>query len=237
MARDGNWFALLVAAVVVLGAMPFYHYSGPTAALPGCAALASGFICRTRYVPTGLFGTGLGSPIPGAFGNAGPGASTYWVISVFLGLCTVVGFYWFRSRPIGTAGRAWPILTACLGALVLGVASRKWSSVGASEMTPRGMQALLIIALELVALAIIDRRRSFSIFVAGFFALALASCLYDVSNLFQRLGVGTNWPGNDQSLPNLILPGAYLVFGGGAFWIFHFWDSRAKQIKNVPTLT
>jgi hypothetical protein len=42
-----------------------------------------------------------------------------------------------------------------------------------------------------------------------------------VSNLFPRLGLGGSWIGNDEALPNLILPGLYLVAGGLAFWALH----------------
>ncbi len=71
-----------------------------------------------------------------------------------------------------------------------------------------------------MALAIIERSWPFLLFVAGFFGLALLSCLYNVSNLFLRFGIGATWNGKDQDLPNLILPGVYLLVGGAAFYLF-----------------
>jgi hypothetical protein len=233
-ARQGNWFALLVSGVVVLAAIPSYHYLGSATGSTGCRVITSGaFICRTQFYSNGPFGIGLGSSAPGFFGNSSPSATTYWVISILLGTCAVVGFIWIRSRKLGTAGRFWPYVTIGLGALVLGVASRNSFSILPAEMTIRGMQALLIIALGLIALAIIGRGWTFSIFVAGFLSLALLSCLYDVSNLFQRLGVASHWTRNDQTLPNLILPGVYLLIGGVAICTVRIWRFRNRAIQGA----
>jgi hypothetical protein len=231
IAREGSWLALLVAGVIVLAAMPFYQYLGATSNSAGCTSYGSGFICHTHLLSNGFFGMGLGSSAPGAFGNSSPEATTYWVISIFLGVCVVVGFDWIRSRKNGIAGRIWPIVTIGIGALVLGVASRNWFSSVPAAMTKRGMQSLLIIAFGLIVLAAIDHARAFSLFVTGFLGLALLSCLYDVSNLFSRLGISSHWPVDDQTLPNLMLPGIYLVFGGAAFWALHHWKNRRQSIQ------
>ena len=231
VAREGSWLALLVAGVVVLAAMPFYRYLGATSKSAGCTPFGSGFICRTHDLSDGFFGMGLGSSAPGIVGNSSPQATAYWVISIYLGLCVVVACYWVQSRKIGIVGRIWPIVTVGLGALVLGVASRNWFSIVPTAMTIRGMQSLLIVALGLIVLAAVDHAWTFSLFVAGFLGLALLSCLYDVSNLFSRLGISSHWPANDQTLPNLILPGIYLVFGGAAFWALHHWKNRRQSIQ------
>jgi hypothetical protein len=230
-ARQGNWFALLVAGVVVLAAMPFYHYLGSTSKSSGCVTFVGGFSCRTDVLSNGLFGIGLGSSAPGLFGNSSPRATTYWVVSMFVGICVVAGFYWIRSRQAGTGGRIWPVVTVILGALVLGMASRNWFSNVPNAMTIRGMQSLLLIALGLIVLAAFDRAWAFSLFVVGFLGLALLSCLYNVSNLFQRLGISSHWPAGDQTLPNLILPGIYLLVGGAAFWALHYGKSRANRVS------
>lgn len=151
----------------------------------------------------------------------------------------MVVFYWFRTRTTGIAGRIWPIVSIGLGAIVLGLASRNWwFSDVPTNFTVRGMQALVVIALGLIVLAVIDRSWAFSLFAAGFFGLALLSCLYNVSNIFQRLGIGADyWPVNDQTLPNLILPGLYLLIGGAAYWVIRHWRIRGHRIKGSPTLT
>ncbi|HEY5304433.1 MAG TPA: hypothetical protein VIJ86_10295 [Acidimicrobiales bacterium] len=141
----------------------------------------------------------------------------------------VVVFYWSRTYKMGISKRIWPVVTICLGALILGVASRNWFSLIPSDVTIRGMQALFLIGLGLMVLALIDRRWSFALFVAGFLGLALLSCLYDVVNLFQRFGIGASWSAKDQALPNHILPGMYLVLGSVTFWTFRNRQFRTSQ--------
>lgn len=222
MARDGSWFALVVFGLVVLLAMVFYHYPGLTASSLGCHAFDGGsaFTCRGVSISRGIFGSGLGSPTLPPIDHVSPWATTYWVVSIFIGIATVVGFYWKRARSSGVAGRIWPFATAGVGVLVLAVASRGWITFKIpADFWIRGMQPLLIIAIGLIALAITERSRALLIYVAGFVSLALLSCLYDVSNLFVRLGIGSTWNGNIEALPNLILPGLYLLIGGAVFYV------------------
>jgi hypothetical protein len=162
--------------------------------------------------------------------NVSPWATTYWVLAIFIGICAVVSFYWYRSRSSGVAGRIWPFACLGTGALVLAVASRGWVTIDIpGDFWLRGMQALFVITAALIVLACLERRWSFSLFVAGLLGLSFLSSLYNVSNLFQRLGVGGNWTGRDQGLPNLILPGLYLVIGAIAFWLAGLWSNRASR--------
>jgi hypothetical protein len=202
IARNGSWFALIVFGIIVLMAMMFYD-------APYSPVNAS----------KGLFGGGLGSPAGTNLGVS-PWATTYWVIGIFVGICAVVAYYWMRYRSSGVAGRIWPFATVGVALLVLAVASRGWKTLHIpGDFWIRGVQALLVIAVGLVALAVIERSWPFLLFVAGFFGLALLSCLYNVSNLFIQLGIGATWNGSDQGLPNLILPGTYLLVGGAAFYL------------------
>lgn len=217
--RDGSWFALVVFGVIVLAAAIFYRSPYIPTNANGCRSAASVLSCLGRMSSRGLFGNGLGSP-DGIAVNVSPWATTYWVISIFAGVCAVVAFYWLRSRSSGVAGRIWPFATVGIGVLVLAMATRQWQTFHIPEdFWIRGMQALLVIAVGLVALAVIERSWPFALFVVGFFGLALLSCLYNVSNLFSRLGIGTGWNGRDQDLPNLILPGVYLIAGGVVIYI------------------
>ena len=217
VARDGSWFALVVFGLVVLVAMNFYHVGDLSAHSFGCHGTADAFTCTSSVMGVGLFGSGLGSRFP-LVNNVSAWATTYWVIAIFVGICLVVAFYWLRSRSSGVVGRIWPFACLATAALALAVASRGWVTVDIpGDFWQRGMQALFVIAIGLAVLAVLERRWSFSLFVAGFFALALLSSLYNVSNLFQRLGLGT-WNGTSQGLPNLILPGLYLLVGGALFW-------------------
>ncbi len=189
-ARDGSWFALIVFGLVILGAMPFYDSSYSPANVSKCHSTISGLVCSGLTPSKGLLGSGLGSPA-GAILNVSPWATTYWVIGIFVGICLVVVSYWRRSRSSGVAGRIWPFATIAVGALFLAVLSQGWQTLHIpGDFWIRGMQALLVMALGLIALAIIEHSWPFMVFVAGFVALALLSCLYDVSNLFLRIGIG-----------------------------------------------
>lgn len=230
-ARDDSWFALVVSGLVVLGAMPFYRYLGPKSTASWCTSFGSGFTCHTHVLSNGFFGIGLGSSAPGMFGNSSPSATTYWVVSIFLGVCLVVGVRRVRLGKMGTVGRIWPIVTIGATTLVLGIASRDWFSVVPSEMTIRGMQSLVLIALGLIVLAVLDHAWGLGLYVVGFLGLALLSCLYNVSNLFSRLGLGSHWPVDDLSLPNLILPGVYLLIGGAGIWVLQHRGIRTNRIK------
>lgn len=231
VARDGSWFALIVFGLVILLATLFYRNPSLTASSPGCHPSGSGFYCDTTMTPRGIFGSGLGSLFP-SVENVSSWATTYWVVSIFVGICLVVAFYWFRSRSLGVTGRIWPFASIATVALALAVASRGSITIHLpADFWLRGTQALFVIALGLVVLAAIEHRWSFSIFVAGFIGLALLSALYNVSNLFQRLDIGGTWNGKDQGLPNLILPGIYLVLGGVAFWAIGRRHNRRHRVE------
>ncbi len=144
----------------------------------------------------------------------------------------MVAFYWFHSRTINKRAIIWPFATLFIEAVVLVTVGRGFVFNDLPrDMIVRGMQALLLVALGLVTIAIIARSWTLSIFVAGFFGLALLSCLYDVSNLFQRIGVGAS-NASGESLPNLILPAIYLFVGAGAFLMLHrFMIARDQSSK------
>lgn len=219
VARDGSWFALVVFGLIVLLAMVFYHYPGLSASSLGCHGSGNSFTCTSVSVSRGVFGSGLGSPTSPPIDHVSPWATTYWVVSIFGGIAAVVSFYWLRVRSSGVAGRIWPFATVGIGVLVLAVVSRGWITFKIpADFWIRGMQPLLVIAIGLMALAVTERSRAFLTFVVGFLGLALLSCLYDVSNLFVRLGLGSTWNGNNEALPNLILPGLYLLIGGVVFY-------------------
>jgi len=221
LVREGTWFVLLVFGFIVVVATAFYRNPGLSATSPGCHSQTNGFTCVGTIGSPGLLGNGLGSPVSAMFANVSPWATTYWVTSIFAGICAVVGFYWLRSRARGVPGRAWPLVTVGVAIVVLLLAGRGWLTTDLpANLWIRGMQALLLISLGLIVLGVIERSWAFWLFVVGFLGLSLLACLYNVSNLFQRLGMGAAWRANDQALPNLLVPGTYLLVGGAVFWAF-----------------
>ena len=90
----------------------------------------------------------------------------------------------------------------------------------------RGTTALLVVAVGIAALAVLERSLPFAAFALGFIGLALLSCLYDDVNLLQRVGMGGLFEGSANPLPNLLLPGLYLLVGGLCSW---GGNSRARR--------
>lgn len=194
--RNGHWFASLVFGIVILGAMPFYVWSRPGGPRGGSPLLGRAF---------------EGTP----FSSLGNWSTFYWVVAIVAGFGAVVAYYQLRARRLGVQGRLWPAVVAVLVILGLVMGVYDGSSTG-----PRGFSVLVVIALGLLVLSALERSRPFAVFVSGFFGLALLSFLYTVVNVFQQLGMGGPFRGGDNALPNLVVPGAYLVIGGLLFFAF-----------------
>jgi hypothetical protein len=219
LARSGHWFVLLVFGLIVLGAMPFYVQTFATAATPGCQAVKGGGVAclyRSSSNPLG----GAFNPLFSDF-TLGRWATVYWAVALVMGFAVVVAFYRHRARAVGVAGRIWPMVVVGLGLLllVLLVDSPQGSFPPFPDLWIRGTGALLIVASGIAVLAAIERSWGFAIFAAGFVGLALLSCLYDEVNIFGRLGLGVPFNGGGSALPNLLVPGIYLILGGVGFWI------------------
>jgi hypothetical protein len=216
MYRNGHWFASLVFGVVILGALPFYVRS------THCRPLAhhQGSICSESVGPT-PFGRAF---MPDLSGPLGSWSTLYWAIAIAVGFAAVVGYYHLRARKVGVQGRLWPAVVA--GLVILGLVL--WLGRTADGLVDfRGTSVLVVIAISLLVLSALERSRPFVLFSAGFCGLAVLSCLYTVVNLFQRLGIGRPFSG-DGALPNLVLPGAYLVIGGLAFLLARPWKLHVQ---------
>ncbi|HLN05450.1 MAG TPA: hypothetical protein VK217_04180 [Acidimicrobiales bacterium] len=222
LARNGDWFALLVFGLVVLGSMPFYISPILSASSPGCTATGPGVTCISSASTTVPLGGGLGSPF--VWSSLNRWVTVYWTISMVLALAAVVLYYWRRSRSVGVKGRLWPFVVVGLGLLLLAIFSGGWVAIPQiPDFWMRGTQALLIIAMAIIALALLERDRSLGLFAVGFFGLALLSCLYDDVNILQRIGLGAPFADSGNQLPNLLLPGLYLLLGGVGFRVGRRW--------------
>jgi hypothetical protein len=221
--RNGHWFACVVFGVITLGALPFYAQSTPVRSHTHCSSLGHGVWACSGVSTAGspLLGRAFEAPPP--FSSLGRWATVYWVIAVVLGFAVVVAYYQLRARKVGVQGRLWPAVLA--GVVALGLVT--WVNAGSgadpADFWGRGTTVLVVIALGLLAFSALERSRPFVVYALGFLGLALLSCLYDVENLFLRLGIGGPFRGGDNALANLVLPGAYLVIGGLCFLICRGW--------------
>lgn len=208
--RSGHWFASMTFGVVILGALPFYVQSTP-ARTPHCPCASS---------------SPLGRAFEPGSGSARHWADLYWAVAVVIGFAAVVGFYHFRGRMIGVQGPLWPAVVA--GLVLLGAVMwvDRGSNLAPLDFWRRGTSALVVIALGFCALSLLERDRPFMVFVVGFLALALLACLYNMINVFYRLGIAAPFRGNNSTLPNLIVPAVYLIVGGFAFFL-----ARGRRLR------
>ena len=233
--RSGHWFASLVFGVVILGALPFYVQSTPARMGTHCHSGGDAVLVCTGAITAG-------SPLLGRafeaepFSSLGSWSTLYWATAFLVGLAAVVAYYRLRARKVGVQGRLWPALVAGLVLLGLAMGVNDNSGARPGDFFVRGTSVLVVIALGLLVLATLERSAPFVVFSAGFFGLALLCCLYDVENLFLRLGIGGPFRGADNGLANLVLPGAYLVIGGLLFRIVRGWRLHVHaQLVRTPS--
>ena len=131
-----------------------------------------------------------------------------------------------ERRRAGVSGHLWPSIAVGLALLGLVLWVNYDSKTAPGDLWTRGTSAVIAIALGIAVLAILERSVPFGIFAAGFLGLAFLSSLYTVINLFQRLGIGGPFDGGNDALPNLLLPGAYLLVGGLCFLAGRRWSVR-----------
>jgi hypothetical protein len=198
--------------------MPFYRTGSP-AAIGSCTRRigSHAFMCSGP--------TASRTAIPGPFsshltqGNLSAWATLYWAAAVLVGYGAVVFYYEYRWARLGIQGRIWPAvgIGLCLFFIVLITNGGGHELPAFPDFWVRGLGALCVIAVGLCVLASLERSVPFGIFAAGFLGLALLSCLYDEVNIFQRLGMAGLFRGSNNALPNLLIPGLYLLIGGFGF--------------------
>ena len=219
--RHGFWFPLTLFGILTLLSSPLYwQYARASSALHCQTQSNGGQICTS----TGRFAGG-GALNPGFSANdLGRWVSYYWVFALVLGYVATVLYYRRRARAVGVSQRVWPAVV--VGVFILGLAlwmNDVWHPNGpvflvSGDLWMRGTVSVIILSLGLLALALLERSVWYVLYALGFVGIALLSSLYNVSNLFDRLGIGRPFDGNGQELPNLLLPGAYLLLGGFVCW-------------------
>jgi hypothetical protein len=144
--------------------------------------------------------------------------SIYWIV-VILGIYGITAAYYGRRGAIvGLAVEVWPAIAS--GVVVLGgmVAASFWLPPSAVAIGGNGVEPLIVVACTLGVLAVTERNWSMAIFVVGFALLVAVSLFYDDVNAFERLGIGGWFAGGALLVPNLLVPGVYLLVGGILLW-------------------
>jgi len=201
----GYWFPLVVFGVVILAATGFYWQT-----FPSCPhARATCVVARTE--PINFATSGFAPLLP--FQNHWMGV--YWLTAIPIGF--LLSIWFFKRR--GSAGSV--VLAAAVSVALLALVVARSSLVGLpllvlpGSLTLRGLLAILLIGVGLVVWAVAERSVELGMFVGAFFVVALFSCLYDVSNV---ASFGSS--PSAEELPNVVLPGLFLLLGGIGFGIF-----------------
>jgi hypothetical protein len=232
--RHGFWFPLVVFGLLTLLSAPLYwQYPISIGHIPkGTATYSGGGISFP------------GNGLDPYFWTNGPGrwVTYYWTAALILGYFVTVLFYRRRAVRVGISQRLWPTLLIGVGVLGLVLWANDilrptspgiWMS---GDLWGRGTVSLLILSLGLLTLAISERSTWYELYSLGFIGLALLSSLYNVSNLFDRIGVGGSFKGRGEELPNLILPGAYLLLGGLVCWVLQRRTHTLLKAKEVDAV-
>ena len=213
-ARHAYWFPLVLFGLLTCGAAPLYVAAAAQPPQPGAYTTNAG--------PELLSGSPSG-------GN-GFYIGWYWAFALVGGyLLTVVWYRWHSRRAgVATPSRSYLVTGVVLTVLVLVIPPltslvpglyRVWLPFG--DVWIRGTLAFLIIAVGLWVLARAERSRALAVIALVYTGAALLGSLYNVENIFFRLG----WnPGRGAfgwqltALPNVLLPATVLLVGGlGAF--------------------
>lgn len=203
--RQGGWFPLLLFGFATLAAMPLYEVQ--------MACGERGVVCAgTQHVR-----------ILNAFSSVyslqsqGRWLSAYWVLAMVSVYGLTVLYYRRRGNRTGLRGRTWP--TVGTGGILLAVIlmAAGWLSGWPVALGNYGTEPLAIVAISLFVLARTERSLPMAIFAGGFLGLTSISLFYNVVNAFERVGIAGPFAGSGTLLPNLIVPGTYLLLGGLLF--------------------
>jgi hypothetical protein len=233
-AYRGRWFVLVIFGVVTLAAAPFFWRPTPRCPGAGCQSLS-----HLTAISVGRSPGPLGNPLVYGFLDSGIGRwiSLYWVLAVPLGFVATVLYYRHRASRTGVEGRIWPVVIVGLVLLTaLVVFSTNFLAafhlrglVGAFPVFTienRGLGPLVVIATAVGVLAFLEHSRSLALFAMGFLALAVLANLNDIEREMNRFGL--TLPVGAAALPNVVVPGLFLLGGGLGFW----WSDRRALLRS-----
>jgi hypothetical protein len=215
LARHAYWFPLVLFGALTAASVPFYIRRIP----PGgtVRGFLGQFFLRSEYL--GGFGMVTSSRLP-----------YYWLGAMVLGVgATVVWYRWHGNRVgLRTPARGYLITGLVLVALALliPVIAEKFPQAGHVFVLPilvpgdlviRGTFPLVLIGLGLCFLAWAERSIALALIAGLYLALSLVASLYDIQNVFYRLG--WNLSPSASSLPNVVLPALVLLLSGAGAWV------------------
>jgi hypothetical protein len=213
LARHAYWFPLVLFGLLTLASIPFYIQRIPkksgSYSIGGSAGPA---FLRPSYLDGfGIF-RGRFSPY-------------YWLAALVVGLAATAVWYRWRGNRVGlrTPARGYLLTGLILLLLALGIpalangAGSRLDVLMPGDLLGRGTFPLVIIGIGLCYLAWAERSKALTLIAVGYLALSLAASLYDIENVFYRLG--WNLSPDVSGLPNVVLPALVLLLAGAGAWV------------------
>jgi len=213
-ARHAYWFPLVLFGLLICASLPFYVQRIPSASGFHAARNSGGpWFLRSGYL--------------GGFGPFISGHSAYyWLAAMLVGLAATAVWYRLRGDRIGlrTPSRGFVItgLVLVVLALLIPVLARSGGVGPLGVLMPgdlliRGTFPLVLIGIGLCVLAWAERSIALTVIAAGYLALSLVASLYDLENVFYRLGWNINPAAS--GLPKVVLPALVLLLSGAGAWV------------------
>ncbi len=209
-ARHAYWFPLVLFGLLTMASIPFYIQHIPTK--PGV------------YVVEGPPGPAFlrWSYLAGFHDRF---SAYYWLAAILVGVAATAAWYRWRGNRVGlrTPARGYLLTGAVLLVLALGIPALATSTVpGLMALMPgdlliRGTFPLVMVGIGLCFLAWAERSIALTVIAAGYLVLALVASLYDIENIFYRLG--WNLGPDVSALPNVVLPALVLLLSGAGAWV------------------
>jgi hypothetical protein len=197
--RRGAWLAPVLFGLTILVAIPLYRIR---------IACQHGLRCGAQ--------AGHAAAVAGVyvFTTSEILRLTYWSFAFILVFSATFAYHRRTNTLTGVRGKTKPMIRVGLfvfafvlvaGGLVVPFSIR----VGAFGTAP-----LLVIAASLSVLALYELRAGLLVLVGGYWVLAAFSLLYNDANALRRVHLGGPFTASWSLLPNLFIPGTYLVVGG-----------------------
>jgi hypothetical protein len=228
-ARHAYWFPLVLFGLLTCASLPFYIQRIPHRRVTGVRgghAAVGGHVVRVGH-PHVIGPSFFRSVYLGGFGAITSGqAAYYWLAAMLVGLAATAVWYRLRGDRVGlrTPSRGFVITGVALLVLALlipilagsgGVGPLKVLMPG--DLLIRGTFPLVLIGVGLCVLAWAERSIALTVIAAGYLALSLVASLYNIENVFYRLG--WNLSPDASGLPNVVLPALVLLLSGAGAWV------------------
>jgi hypothetical protein len=180
----------------------------------GSSPLYKTALCGPRQIACGAplpLSAVVGSTFVNPVGGDGRWISLYWVVASACVFGITVAYNRYRGRVTGIRGKTRPMVEtgAVLLAFVLMIGN--WIHGWPLAVGHFGTEPLLIVGLSLLVLARTERSQTLAMVALVYVGIVVASLSYNYVNLFGRPGLNTPFHGEAAYLPNVLIPGAYLI--------------------------